>query len=223
MTVDVVVPCRNRSALVRETLGSIARQGVPDITVVVVDDFSEPVVSSDEVSDCGVEVTLLRNQQQLGIAGSRNRGAKLGRSPFVAFVDSDDLWVEGALSSLITSAKATGADLVFGQVEHFLDQALSLNVHQGVPAPALVPMSGSCLFRRDSFDALGGFSESLPMGEFVDLISRAREANWVITPINRPVLRRRIHEGNYSRLSRQASDGYLEVVRRHMARRSEQA
>jgi glycosyltransferase involved in cell wall biosynthesis len=208
--------------MICEALDSVARQHVPDVAVFVVDDCSRDPLDHKHLSSFYPNVRVVRNASVEGIAQSRNRGAKLGKNPFLSFLDSDDLWAEGALTSLFREAKLSEADMVFGAVEHFLDKTdAEPTISVDTPSRTSVAMAGSSLIRRATFEALGGFSDSIEMGEFIDFASRLSSRGFLTTEIPQLVLRRRIHSGNYSRLSRQAATGYLAVVRRHMMRRNE--
>jgi len=93
----VVIPVYNRARLVREALDSVAAQTQPPDLVVVVDDGSTDG-SAESVADWHAAqprpfpLQLLRESHQ-GVSLSRNRGlAACGDLPWVAFLDSDDLW-----------------------------------------------------------------------------------------------------------------------------------
>lgn len=218
----MVIPCRDRPWMITEALESVARQQVSDLAVFVVDDDSAEPLEQQHLARFHPNVRLVRNTSALGIAGSRNRGAALGKNPFIAFLDSDDLWLDGALAFMLQEAKLRAADVVFGGIEHFFDNTYSeTEITVDKPQQTSVAMAGSSLIRRETFEALGGFSETIEMGEFIDIVSRIRAGGFLITEVPRLVLRRRIHAANYSRLSRQASAGYLDVVRRHLMRGNE--
>jgi Glycosyl transferase family 2 len=93
---SVVIPTYNRADLLRETLDSVLRQGGSDFEVIVVDDGSpkdlSPVVAAYEK-----RVTFLR-QENAGPSAARNRGVAAARGEYVAFLDSDDVWLPWTLS-----------------------------------------------------------------------------------------------------------------------------
>ena len=96
--VGVVVANHNNGGFIEKAIESVARQTVRDLQVVVVDDASTD--SSDEV----IRRCLARNGDtrfryvklttNLGQAGALRRGMAELDTPFVCFLDSDDLWYE---------------------------------------------------------------------------------------------------------------------------------
>lgn len=92
-SVGVVVPTRDRPALLRATLAAIADQDYPGpVTVLVVHDGSAPdhSVASDQVAVCA-------NTRTPGLAGARNTGILALRTELVAFCDDDDRWLPDKL------------------------------------------------------------------------------------------------------------------------------
>jgi hypothetical protein len=65
------------------------------------------------------------------------------------------------------------------------------------------------------FDRIGSFDESLPSGEFIDWLARARDGDLQSLVIQQVLVRRRIHADNLSR-KQQTSKAYLEIVRRRL-------
>ena len=96
--VGVVIANRNNGAFVERTIESAARQSVRDLRVVVVDDASTD--DSDEVirrcltrlDDCRFRYVAL--ETNVGQAGAVLRGLAGLDTPFVCFLDSDDVWYE---------------------------------------------------------------------------------------------------------------------------------
>jgi glycosyltransferase involved in cell wall biosynthesis len=100
--VGIVIANHNNAAYVKNAIESVARQTVRKIRAVVVDDASSD--ESDEAI-CGCLSDLadprfryVRLPSNLGQAGAIRCGIALLSTPFVCFLDSDDLWYEGFLA-----------------------------------------------------------------------------------------------------------------------------
>lgn len=92
--VSVVIPTYNRVALLRETLKSVVSQTVMPAEVVVVDDGSTdntPMVVR-EFEGAGPKIVFVARPHSNRRGPLRNAGVAASSSPFVAFLDSDDLW-----------------------------------------------------------------------------------------------------------------------------------
>jgi glycosyltransferase involved in cell wall biosynthesis len=92
--VDVVLPTRNRPQLTMEAIESVRAQTYPNWRLFVVDD-----ASCDGTADLVARVArvesrlqLVRRREQGGSAATRQTGLNLGAAPYVATLDSDDLW-----------------------------------------------------------------------------------------------------------------------------------
>lgn len=105
--VSVVVPTFNRARLLPSTLRSLESQR-PRPHVIVVDDGSTDATAA---ALAPFDVEVVRNPEgSWGAAQARNAGLERVNTPLVAFVDSDDLLVPGALAALeavLASAPAT--------------------------------------------------------------------------------------------------------------------
>jgi len=99
VSVSVIIPTYNRAAMLREAIESVRQQTVKDVEVLVVDDGS-----TDEtprvVQEFGDFVTYLR-QDNGGVAAARNRGIQAAHGHYIAFLDSDDLWLPHKLERQI--------------------------------------------------------------------------------------------------------------------------
>lgn len=107
-TVSVVIPFRNRFDLVHEAVGSVIRQTMRSVEVVLVDDGSDEPFPIDRYTDSPIHIAYLRNEQNVGPAASRFVGLSKSRGEFVVFLDSDDLLADSYLEKQVTTMKRLG-------------------------------------------------------------------------------------------------------------------
>jgi glycosyltransferase involved in cell wall biosynthesis len=104
-SITVVIPTRDRSALVCRALESVRQQRYAAADVIVVDDGStDDTVSA--ITRLGVAVRVIAGGGH-GAAAARNAGVEAARTDWVAFLDSDDVWQEDHLSSIAAAIEAT--------------------------------------------------------------------------------------------------------------------
>ena len=114
---DVVIPCHNRAHVVADAVASVVAQEHAPSRVVVVDDGSSDssAAVATELADAhpGL-VTAAILPRNGGASNARNVGLALCRAPWVAFLDSDDVWLPGAASALLSATLMREADVVVG-------------------------------------------------------------------------------------------------------------
>ena len=96
--ISVVIPTRNRSALLLRAVRSALEQTLGEIEVIVVIDGEEGSQSADAVArlaDCRVRCIALR--ERVGGAEARNIGIRNARSAWIALLDDDDEWLPSKL------------------------------------------------------------------------------------------------------------------------------
>jgi glycosyltransferase involved in cell wall biosynthesis len=108
--VSVVIPTRNRPALVVRAVKSALAQTLSELEVIVVIDGQdeETVQALHSVSDPRVCAVSL--QQSVGGAEARNVGVRAGRGEFIAFLDDDDEWSADKLARQLDVARSSAAE-----------------------------------------------------------------------------------------------------------------
>ncbi len=197
--VTVVVPVRNRTDGLDRLLSSLrderepASSGDPGTRVVVVDDASgDPAAVSSTAAAHGAE--LLRMESPLGPAGARNAGLAEVRTTLVAFVDSDVVvrrgWLDALLAQLadhrvamvaprVASAAGPGLLARYEQTHSPLDLGADPAAVRPGGRVSYLP-AAALLARTEVMGSLGGFDESMPTGEDVDLVWRTVAAGHVV-------------------------------------------
>jgi glycosyltransferase involved in cell wall biosynthesis len=180
MRVSVVVPARNAEATLARCLAAIAAQeaGEP-FEVLVVDDGSSDGTVAVAKRAAG-EVRVIE-QEALGPAAARNRGAGEARGDVLAFTDADCFPAPGWLAAGLLALEA--ADLVQGAVEPDPSvRPLPLDRTIAVRRETALFESANLLVRRELFERLGGFEQWIEpeigksFGEDLWLGWRARRA-----------------------------------------------
>lgn len=112
---DVVIPSFNRAHVVADAVASVLAQAHPPTRVVLVDDGSSDggaAVVQRLAAAHDPQVIAAALPRNGGASNARNVGAALCRSPWIAFLDSDDVWLPGAAGALLAASE--GADVVCG-------------------------------------------------------------------------------------------------------------
>ena len=119
-SVSVIIPTYNREATLGRSIESVLSQSYRNLEIIVVDDGSE-----DNTRGLveGIEDKRLRYiyQENAGACSARNKGIEAAKGEYIAFQDSDDVWLQNKLASQIETIKKTGADIVFCQMKRCQD------------------------------------------------------------------------------------------------------
>ena len=97
--VSVIIPTYNRADLVRQALASVKAQTYRDFEIVVVDDGGTD--GTCEALSAWREIRVLRHAHRRGVSAARNTGIDAARGEWLAFLDSDDLWLPDKLARQI--------------------------------------------------------------------------------------------------------------------------
>ena len=113
--VSIIMPAYNAEAFIEEAIASVVAQTVTDWELIVIDDGSRDRTCQivTELTQKDSRIHLLVNEQNLGAAGTRNRGIDVHKGKFVALLDSDDYWYPQFLEKLLANAEKTGADILY--------------------------------------------------------------------------------------------------------------
>ena len=103
--VSIILPTYNREAFLPQAFASITSQTLGNWRLIVVDDGSTDGTRDlveDFASQCGRPVSY-RHQENRGAYSARNRGLDQADTNYVAFFDSDDVWLPQYLERCVTA------------------------------------------------------------------------------------------------------------------------
>jgi glycosyltransferase involved in cell wall biosynthesis len=205
MDVSVVVPTRNRSALLSRTLRSALRQERVDFEVIVVDDASDDETPALLSALDDHRVRVLRHEALRGLSSSRNHGAEHARAEWLAFLDDDDLWAPDKLFRQVSAARERGRDWAYtgsvnienGRIVRSSPAPSEEEVVATLPRFPILPGGGSnVIVRRETFTKVGPFNTRLVSGgEDWELWIRLAKHGWP-AGVREPLMAKRIHSSN---------------------------
>ena len=184
-TVSVVIPTFNRESFIEQCVVSALQQSKKPDEVIVVDDGSSDktwdVLRTLGFSDSKEERNSLRYifQRNKGVSAARNLGIKAAKFRYIAFLDSDDLWLEKKLEKQISSLESQSIRYRLSHTnEIWVRNGVRVNAHlkheknggdifiQCLKLCCISPSSS--LVDRSVFDDFGFFDENLPACEDYD-------------------------------------------------------
>ena len=197
--VSVIIPTYNRLPMLREAVNSVLAQDFEDIELIVVDDGSTDGTGK-EMKRYGGRVRLLQHSKNKGVSAARNRGILHARGKYIAFLDSDDLWVKGKLKTQVTFLDENPhyplcyTDEIWVRKGKRVNPKLKHKKYSGWVFEKCLPLCtispSSAMMRKTLISKVGLFDEALPVCEDYDLWLRV-SARFPIFFINRKLIIKR--------------------------------
>lgn len=169
--VSVIIPTYNRASTLARCLESLVAQTMQAFEVLVCDDGS--IDETDTIVAAFADrlnLTYENAENSGGPARPRNRGLRLAKAPYVAFLDSDDWWLPRKLELSLRSLEA-GADLVYHPLflatnrhqRYFIRKTRTYQLRSPVFDDLLrrgnTVSNSSVVMRRDILTSIDGFAE----------------------------------------------------------------
>ena len=95
--VTVLIAAYNAEPTIERALASAWRQNYPEMEVIVVDDHSTDNTAIRAEKMARGNLRLIRLEKNRGVSGALNAGIREARTDYVAFLDSDDEWLDSKL------------------------------------------------------------------------------------------------------------------------------
>ncbi|MEO0030816.1 MAG: putative glycosyltransferase EpsE [Pseudomonadota bacterium] len=228
--VSVICTFLNRESFLGEAVDSVLAQDFADWELLLVDDGSRDgssALAADHARrDSRIRVLSHEGHINRGISASRNLGLAQARGQFIAFIDSDDVWLPGKLSGQVALFDAMpDIDMVCGRVNYWSswdggedDHIQTGGVRDAVleppgtllalypVGPAGAPSPSEVMLRASAIARIGGFDEAFP-GYYDDMILFAKAyLHLRIFSADRLWVHYRIHGGSCTADTRRRRD-----------------
>lgn len=126
--VSIITPNYNCGRFISQTIESVLAQTYTDWEMLIVDDCSTDgsYEIALEYASKDSRIKVFRNEQNSGAAISRNRAIEESKGEYLAFLDSDDLWMPEKLEKQIAFMCENNCDFSFTEYEHIDEENHSL-------------------------------------------------------------------------------------------------
>lgn len=175
MLVSIIIPSFNRKEYLQEAVRSVLSQSVQDFELIIVEDGT----SYDQLFYSEDSRVKIFARPHRGVAAARNFGVSVSSGKYIAFLDSDDLWMQHKLEQQLGLMQQHPEFKICYTNERWLRRGQHLNQwkkHQKYGGwifdkclPLCIISCSSVLMERELFISSGGFDERLPVCEDYDL------------------------------------------------------
>ena len=126
--VSIITPNYNCGRFIAQTIESVLAQTYTIWEMIIVDDCStdDSVKIAQSYAAKDSRIKVIQNEKNSGAAISRNKAIEMAQGEFIAFLDSDDLWMPEKLEKQISFMRDNNCDFSFCEYEHIDEENKSL-------------------------------------------------------------------------------------------------
>lgn len=193
--VSIIIPFYNKQNTIRRAVNSVLDQSYHNWELIIIDDCSKNPINEDLVP-IDPRIIILKNEQNLGAAQTRQKGLQISKGEFIAFLDADDWWhrhfLEICVNSLLSSKQSDGAyvkSVIFfsdgsQKIRQYCDLGLN-NIRETLIQYARPWQTGGILWRMTSCGSWGSLKTNedswfeISSAKFNKLIAINKEAYFI--------------------------------------------
>lgn len=174
---SIIIPTYNRQAQLLDALSSLESQTDMSFQVIIVDDYSDSVVSVNS-TDYSYDVSVFRLDKNLGAAGARNYGVSKAKYEWIIFLDDDDIMHSNKIEYLKNEIKKFNFNLYSHGIKVIVP-SLNLKYISSFDTPSnpsktilvrnFIGGASRVLIKKSVFLDCGGFDTNLRACEDYDL------------------------------------------------------
>lgn len=134
--VSIITPVYNAERYIKQAIDSVISQTYESWELILVDDCSQDSsrLIIEEYSKLEKRINFISLKNNKGVATARNAGIQLAKGKYIAFLDSDDLWLPQKLERQISFMYKQNASMSFTAYELINEYGEKLNKIVDVPA-----------------------------------------------------------------------------------------
>ncbi len=176
MKITAVIPTYNREKLLPKAINSVLKQSIRVDELIIIDDGSNDDTLKILKKYKDIRVIKTKN---LGVSHARNTGIKSAKNSWIAFLDSDDIWMKDKIEKQIKFHKRNPAILFSHTQERWIRGDKEIKYPKSLKKPqgeCFLENSSTCkiaassvLVHKSIFEDVGYFDENLRVCEDYDM------------------------------------------------------
>lgn len=217
--VSVIIPTYNCEKYICEAIDSVLNQTFQDFEIIVVNDGSTDN-TKDVLAKYNGRIRYFY-QENKGVSSARNMGIKEANGEYIAFLDSDDMWLKDKLKTQVKILDSRSeVTLVYGRAKRIDQHGIVLDIKPTYPAiDAEGLLEGNristmtVMARKACFEEVGLFDKTIIVGEDTDMWIRIA-LRYKIVFLNEIQAIYRFHGGNISNNMEEAYKGHIKILKK---------
>ncbi|WP_106627379.1 glycosyltransferase family 2 protein [Selenomonas massiliensis] len=119
--VSVIMPAYNSATFIGGSISSVLDQTHTQWELIVVDDASTDMTAETvrEYVHTDSRIKYYRQEYNMGVAEARNRAIRTAEGRYLAFLDSDDLWLPNKLKRQLEFMQCNGSGFTYTEYRQF--------------------------------------------------------------------------------------------------------
>ena len=128
--VSVIMPAYNSERYITDAIESVVQQTYTNWELIVIDDGSSDgtVRRIEEQAARDLRIRFYKNEKNIGVSETRNRAISLANGEWVAFLDSDDIWMAEKLEKQLLFMKKKGYFFSYTNYEEIDNESVQTGV-----------------------------------------------------------------------------------------------
>jgi len=223
-SITIVTPSYNQAAFLEETIRSVLLQGYPNLEYIVMDGGSSDG-SVEIIKKYEKHLAYWTSQKDAGPSDAIRKGFERATGSILAYLNSDDLYVPGAIHRLINRLKTTRADVVYGNTYWIDEQSRIVAERRQTPFSRFAYLYGGAdlqqpavVWTSELYRAVKGMDISFECAFDTDLFVRFASKGARFSYIRRFVACARLHQAQKTEILFEISKKETDKIRaRHVA------
>lgn len=122
--ISIITPAYNVSVFLPETIESVLQQTYQDWEMIIVDDCSQDDTFgiAKKYSSLDPRIKVFQNDSNCGVAATRNHALDMAQGDYIAFLDSDDMWLPEKLEKQLSFMEKEGCVLTYTKYQNYISE-----------------------------------------------------------------------------------------------------
>lgn len=180
--ISIILPTYNRANIIMKAIDSVLAQTYTNWELIVIDDGSTDNTQEKVNTINDPRIIYIKLEANKGANYARNYGCKMAKGKYLAFIDSDNYWMEKKLEKQLNFLENTADDVafVFCQIKQIDGDSIAIIPNGSFDTDNLeatmrkynVIDTNAVLIKKEVFEKLGEFDESMPRLQDYELFYR---------------------------------------------------